>query len=85
MRSFKFFTIDFPSKPWPLTAIKMPIKKLPMSALVKEINDEGKLILFIKGPKVPKTSIANAINSLSLLFECDNAYSVLSFSECAET
>ena len=48
-------------------------------------DDDGKLILFMKGPKVPKTSIANAMNNLSLLFESDNAYSVLSFSERAET
>ena len=61
------------------------MKRLPIIALAKEMKDEGKLILFMKGPKVPKTSIVNAMNNLSLLFECDNAYSVLSFSERAET
>ena len=58
---------------------------LPVKALANEINDDGKPMFFTKSPIVPKTSIAAAISILSLLFECDNAYSVLSLSVCSET
>ena len=65
--------------------MNIPIKTLPISALVNEMNDEGKLILLTNGPNVPKINIAATIVILALLFECDNAYSVLSFTECSES
>lgn len=58
---------------------------LPVKALANEINDYGNPMFFTKSPIVPKTSITAAINILSLLFERNNTYSVLSLSVCSET